>query len=108
MMAVDEDEYKGFATLFVLVDRLWGRGSLLAELRPRFTTQISWFGTAASRQAACARSASEVEEPRVASSEMNRKPSTNFGNLFQRNEALLVNWAVAAWLASPVRAHWMA
>lgn len=50
MMAVDEDEYKSFATLFVLVDRLWGRGPLLAELRPRYTVQISWFGTATSRQ----------------------------------------------------------
>ena len=49
-----------------------------------------------------------VEDPRVASSEMNRKPRTNFGNFFHRKAALFWSWAVVVSLARPLRAHWIA
>ena len=49
-----------------------------------------------------------VEEPRVASSEMKRKPRTNLGNFFQRKAALFSSCLLAARLARPLRAHWMA
>jgi hypothetical protein len=51
MMAVDEDEAKGFATLHVLVDRLLGRGEMLAHVKQYYSVQLSWFGTAAGGQA---------------------------------------------------------
>ena len=51
MMAVDDDAAKGFGTLYVLVDRLLGRGSMLAMLRDNdYTMYIRWFGTSGSEQ----------------------------------------------------------
>ena len=49
-----------------------------------------------------------VEAPRVARSEMTRKPRTNLGNFCQRKAALLSSCLVAARLARPLRAQWMA
>ncbi|MCU1469873.1 MAG: hypothetical protein JWQ39_1022 [Glaciihabitans sp.] len=51
MMAVDDDESKGFGTLQVLVDRLLGRGEMLAHVRQYYSAQLSWYGTAAGSQA---------------------------------------------------------
>jgi len=49
-----------------------------------------------------------VDAPRVARSEMTRKPRTNLGNFRQRKAALLSSCLVAARLASPLRTQWMA
>jgi hypothetical protein len=51
MMAVDEDAAKGFGTLYVLVDRLLGRGPSLAMLRDNdYAMYIRWYGTSGSAQ----------------------------------------------------------
>ena len=51
MMAVDEDDAKSVATLYVLVDRLLGRGPVLAELRQSgYKVSLSWYGTAGGSQ----------------------------------------------------------
>jgi hypothetical protein len=50
MMFVHEDDAKGFATLAVLVDRLLGRGPVLAQLRNGYKIQVSWFGTSSTKQ----------------------------------------------------------
>ncbi len=52
MMSVDDDESKGFATLQVLVDRLLGRGPMLAHMRQFYTIQLNWYGTSGGHQAA--------------------------------------------------------
>ncbi|HEX4443193.1 MAG TPA: hypothetical protein VHZ81_06450 [Galbitalea sp.] len=50
-MAVDDDDAKGFATLQVLVDRLFGRGPLLAQLKQNYKVELTWYGTAGASQA---------------------------------------------------------
>jgi hypothetical protein len=50
-MAIDEDDAKGFATLQVLVDRLFGRGPLLAQLKQHYRVELTWYGTAGASQA---------------------------------------------------------
>jgi hypothetical protein len=50
-MAVDDDDAKGFASLHVLVDRLMGRGPALAQLRPYYEIDLTWYGTAGANQA---------------------------------------------------------
>jgi hypothetical protein len=51
MMAVHDDAAKGFGTLYVLVDRLLGRGPTLAMLRENdYQMYIRWYGTSGSVQ----------------------------------------------------------
>ena len=50
MMAVDDDDAKGFATLQVLADRLMGRGPTLAQMRGAYDITLHWYGTSASPQ----------------------------------------------------------
>ncbi len=49
-MAVVEEEAKGFGTLQVLADRLFGRGPMLAQLRQDYKVELTWYGTAAGSQ----------------------------------------------------------
>jgi hypothetical protein len=50
-MAMVEDDAKGFATLQVLVDRLLGRGPMLARIRADYKVELTWYGTAGGSQA---------------------------------------------------------
>jgi hypothetical protein len=89
-MAVDEDDAKGFATLQVLADRLFGRGALLAELRANYTIELTWYGTAGAAQAgfvlpasllaALAELALDVNCTVYAHDDVSEKPGLHVGN----------------------------
>lgn len=89
-MAVDEDDAKGFATLQVLADRLFGRGPLLAQLRSNYQIELTWYGTAGASQAgfilpasllaALAELALDVNCTVYAHDDVSEKPGLHVGN----------------------------